>query len=52
MELLKAAGIKIYNMSGGTVEGAVKLYLEGKLEEINQAAPAHSGMAQGRRRSW
>jgi predicted Fe-Mo cluster-binding NifX family protein len=45
MELIKAAGIKIYSMSGGTVEGAVKLCLEGKLEEINQAAPAHSGWA-------
>jgi predicted Fe-Mo cluster-binding NifX family protein len=52
MELLKAAGIKIYNMSGGTVEGALKLYFEGKLEEINQAAPAHFGMGQGRRRGW
>lgn len=52
MELIKAAGIKIYSMSGGTVKGAVKLYLEEKLEEINQAAPAHSGMGKGGRRSW
>jgi predicted Fe-Mo cluster-binding NifX family protein len=52
MELLKAAGIKILNMSGGTVKGAINLYLEGKLKEINQAAPAHFGIGQGGRRGW
>ncbi|ATW27532.1 NifB/NifX family molybdenum-iron cluster-binding protein [Candidatus Formimonas warabiya] len=45
MELMKSAGIKIYEISGGTVAGAVKLCLDGKLGEITKAAPAHSGMA-------
>lgn len=52
MELIKAAGIEIYGTSGGTVEEAVNLYLQGKLEKINQAAPAHTGMGQQRRRGW
>jgi len=52
MELIKAAEIDIYGISGGTVEGAVDLFLKGKLEKINQAAPAHSGMGQKGRRGW
>ncbi|MEL7566719.1 MAG: NifB/NifX family molybdenum-iron cluster-binding protein [Dehalobacterium sp.] len=52
MELIKAAGIEIYSISGGTVEGAVDLFLKGRLEKINQAAPAHSGMGQQGRRGW
>lgn len=52
MELIKAAGIEIYSISGGTVEGAVDLFLKGKLEKINQAAPAHSGIGQQARKGW
>ncbi len=52
MELIKAAGIEIYGISGGTVEGAIDLFLKGKLMKIDQAAPAHSGMGQQGRRGW
>lgn len=51
MEMLQANDIKIYSMSGGTVQGAVELYQAGKLEEIKEASPAHSGMGGRGRRS-
>lgn len=46
MELIKAAEIDIYGISGGTVEGAMDLFQKGKLEKINQAGPAHAGTGQ------
>jgi len=52
MELLKASGIKVFNVAGGTVEGAVKLFQENKLEEIDKPAPAHSGMGNQNRKGW
>ncbi|MDD2497733.1 MAG: NifB/NifX family molybdenum-iron cluster-binding protein [Desulfitobacteriaceae bacterium] len=51
MNLLKAAGIKIFGAAGGTVEGAIKLFQENKLESIEKPAPAHSGMG-NQKRGW
>ncbi|MCT4604719.1 MAG: NifB/NifX family molybdenum-iron cluster-binding protein [Marinisporobacter sp.] len=36
--------IKVYGGKGGAIEEEIKLYEEGKLEIIENAAPAHSGM--------
>lgn len=44
MELIKASNIKILEVDGGTVENAVKSFLEQKLGEIDKPGPAHFGM--------
>ena len=36
--------IKVYRCASVPVDNAVRLFLESKLEEINQAGPAHAGM--------
>ncbi|MCT4619296.1 MAG: NifB/NifX family molybdenum-iron cluster-binding protein [Marinisporobacter sp.] len=44
MRVLEGGQVKIYNGKGGAIEEEVKLYEAGKLEMIESAAPAHSGM--------
>ncbi len=49
MELIQAAGMIIYEISDGTVERAVELCRNDKLDKISQPVPAHSGInSQGR----
>ncbi len=43
-QTLTAAGIKIFQSTGGTVELAVKAYKNGQLQPITQFGPAHAGM--------
>ena len=48
---LKAAGIKIYVGSTGTVKETVSLFKNGQLQEVGEATVAsHSGIGGGRRR--
>lgn len=46
--VIKNAGIKIYRIGSVSVEKAVQLFKEAKLEEIAEAGAAHFGMGQGR----
>lgn len=43
-QVLKAAGVGLFNGSGLTVRQAVELYKQGKLSEILAAGPAKAGM--------
>lgn len=52
LSLLQAAKIKVLGVSGGTVEGAINLFQENKLTEIDKPAPAHSGMGGQGKRGW
>lgn len=45
--LFKNSDIKVYRCGSIKVETAVQLFKEGKLEELTQAGPAHSGMDMG-----
>lgn len=42
--LISNSDIKMYSASEVTVEEAIKLYKEGKLEEVTKSGPAHHGM--------
>ncbi|QZY55728.1 NifB/NifX family molybdenum-iron cluster-binding protein [Crassaminicella profunda] len=42
--VIEGGQIKVYNGKGGSIEAEIKLYEEGKLTMIENAAPAHSGM--------
>jgi predicted Fe-Mo cluster-binding NifX family protein len=44
MRILSGADISIYKAGDHTVEEAVKLYVDGKLEVISQAGPSHAGI--------
>lgn len=44
MNLLKASGIKIFQVKGDTVEEALKLYKKKDLIEIDRPVPSHYGM--------
>jgi predicted Fe-Mo cluster-binding NifX family protein len=41
------AGIKVYRIGNVTLEKAVQLFKEAKLEAISEAGSAHFGMRQG-----
>jgi len=45
--LFKNSDIKVYRCGSIKVETAVQLFKEGKLEELTQAGPAHSGVDMG-----
>lgn len=45
--VIKDAGIKIYRIGSVSVEKAVQLFKEAKLEEISEAGEAHFGMRGG-----
>lgn len=46
-QTLTAAGIKIFQSPGGTVEQAVDAYKKGQLQPVTQFGPAHAGMGKG-----
>lgn len=46
--VIKGNGIKIFRISSVSVEKAVQLFKEAKLEEISEAGAAHFGMGQRR----
>lgn len=46
--VIKGNGIKIFRIGNASVEKAVQLFKEAKLEEISEAGAAHFGMGQGR----
>lgn len=45
--LLKNSDIKVYRCPSLTVERALQLFKEGKLNELIEAGPAHAGMGMG-----
>lgn len=44
MRVLEGGNIENYQCEGGSVEEAIKLFQEGKLNRLQSAGPAHSGM--------
>jgi len=46
--VVKGSDIKIYRIGNVTVEKAVQLFLDAKLENISEAGAAHFGMGGGR----
>ena len=46
--VIKGSDIKVYRISSVSVEKAVELFKEAKLEMITEAGSAHFGMGQGR----
>jgi predicted Fe-Mo cluster-binding NifX family protein len=44
-QTLSAAGIKIFHADDGLVKQAIEDYQNGKLQEIKEISPAHSGMS-------
>jgi len=46
--VIKGNDIKIFRIGSASVEKAVQLFKEAKLEEISEAGAAHFGMGQGR----
>lgn len=47
-KVIKGNGIKIYRIGSVSVEKAIQLFKEAKLEEISEAGAAHFGMGQER----
>lgn len=43
-DALKTAGVEGYSASGLTVREAVKAYMQGTLESLDSAGPAHGGL--------
>jgi predicted Fe-Mo cluster-binding NifX family protein len=50
--LFKDSDIKVYRSGSIKIETAVQLFKEGKLNELNQAGPAHAGMGIGAGRGF
>lgn len=50
--LFKNSDIKVYRSGRIKVERAVQLFKEGKLDELTQAGPAHTGMGMGAGRGF
>jgi len=51
MKILKAADIRIFKISGNTVEEQIKNYLENKLTIIDEPGPSHAGLGNKHQRS-
>jgi predicted Fe-Mo cluster-binding NifX family protein len=47
-QTLTAAGIKIFQSRGGTVEQVIEAFQNGQLPPVTQFGPAHAGMGMGR----
>ncbi|TCO74812.1 NifB/NifX family molybdenum-iron cluster-binding protein [Marinisporobacter balticus] len=44
MRVLHGGNIETYTCQGGSIEEVINLFQEGKLERLESAGPAHSGM--------
>ena len=50
--LFKNSDIKVYRSVSVEIKKAVQMFEEGKLEELTEAGPAHSGMGMGQGRGF